>query len=48
MNDKKYTAYCGLYCLDCIPSNIRLFEILNELEKLLEEVKFDKYAELKV
>ncbi len=45
--NKKYTAYCGLYCLDCIPSNIRLFEILNELEKLLEEVKFDKYAGLK-
>lgn len=46
-NHKKYTAYCGLYCLDCIPSNERLFYLLNELESLLEDVNFDKYAELK-
>ncbi|MGF7117523.1 DUF3795 domain-containing protein [Methanobacterium oryzae] len=47
INHEKYTAYCGLYCLDCIPSNKKLFNILNELENLLEEIKFDKYAELK-
>lgn len=45
--NKKYTAYCGLYCLDCIPSNKELFESLNELEILLEDIEFDKYAELK-
>ncbi len=45
--NKKYTAYCGLFCPDCIPSNKRLFEVLNELEDLLIELKFDKYAELK-
>lgn len=46
-NSKKYTAYCGLYCLDCIPSNKKLFEILDELEKLLDDIKFHKYAALK-
>ncbi|MBI5680964.1 MAG: DUF3795 domain-containing protein [Methanobacterium sp.] len=45
--NKKYTAYCGLYCLDCIPSNKELFESLNELKILLEDIEFDKYAELK-
>ena len=47
MTNKKYTAYCGLYCLDCIPSNKKLFQTLEELEDLLEEIKFDKYAKLK-
>ncbi len=46
-NPHKYTAYCGLYCLDCIPSNKRLFELLNELESLLEKIKFHIYGELK-
>jgi hypothetical protein len=45
--NKKYTAYCGLFCPDCIPSNKRLFKVLDELETLLIEIKFDKYAELK-
>jgi len=46
-NHKKYTAYCGLYCLDCIPSNEKLFKLIYELENLLEDVNFGKYAELK-
>jgi hypothetical protein len=46
-NQQKYTAYCGLYCLDCIPSHKSLFHQLKELEELLEELKFGKYAELK-
>jgi hypothetical protein len=45
--NKKYTAYCGLFCLDCIPSDKRLFETIDEIETLLIEIKFDKYAELK-
>lgn len=45
--NKKQTAYCGLFCPDCIPSNKRLFNLLDELEALLIELKFDKYAELK-
>lgn len=44
---KKYTAYCGLYCLDCIPSNVKLFKILDELENLLKDIKFSEYAKLK-
>lgn len=46
-NHKKYTAYCGLYCLDCIPNNKKLFKTLEELESLLEDTEFSKYAELK-
>jgi hypothetical protein len=45
--NQKQTAYCGLYCPDCIPSNKKLFSLLNELEKVLQDIKFDKYAQLK-
>ena len=45
--DKKYTAYCGLFCPDCIPSNKQLFDLIDKLENLLIELKFDKYAKLK-
>lgn len=44
--DDRYTAYCGLYCKDCIPSNARLFQTVDELDTLLEEVQFEKYAAL--
>lgn len=33
--------------LDCIPSNEKLFYLINEFENLLEYIKFDRYAELK-
>jgi hypothetical protein len=47
MHDHKaLTAYCGLYCGDCIPSHARLFELLQELRKLVEELHLDSYAEL--
>ena len=45
--NKRYTAYCGLFCQDCIPRNEKLFKLLGELETLLIELKFEKYAELK-
>ncbi len=45
--DKKYTSYCGLFCLDCIPSNKRLFSTARDLAKLLSDVQFEKYAEIK-
>lgn len=45
--NRKQTAYCGLYCPDCIPSNKKLFQLLDELEELLRDIKFDKYADLK-
>lgn len=45
--NRKATAYCGLYCEDCIPSNRRLFTLVKELEQLLDTVKFENYAKLK-
>ena len=44
---KRYTAYCGLYCIDCIPSNKRFFQLVSELDKTLEDLKFENYAKLK-
>ena len=45
--DKRYTSYCGLYCLDCIPSNKKLFLTIKELEKQLEDLEMTKYAEIR-
>jgi len=45
--DKKFTAYCGLCCLDCIPSNVEFFSLIQRLERMLEELQFDEYAKLK-
>lgn len=47
MNHKKFTAYCGLYCKDCIPSRNDLFQKTKDLQRCLEELNFYKYAELK-
>ena len=47
MNDSaKYTAFCGLYCKDCIPTNRELFNLVERLRNLLDEANFEKYAEL--
>jgi hypothetical protein len=43
----RYTAYCGLYCQDCIPSDRRLFDLLDELDGRIEELQLEKYAALK-
>jgi hypothetical protein len=40
------TAFCGLYCGDCIPSQARLFELLEELRELAAELHLDLYAGL--
>lgn len=45
--EKKFTAYCGLCCLDCIPSNTEFFSLIERLERMLEELQFDEYAKLK-
>lgn len=45
--DKKYTSYCGLYCLDCIPSNKKLFSTIRELENQLSNLQFVRYVEMK-
>jgi len=45
-DEKAMTAYCGLYCGDCIPSHARLFELLDELRRLAADLNLDSYAEL--
>ena len=47
MTDAEYTSYCGLYCLDCIPSNRKLFATVKELQELLAGLQFEEYAKLK-
>lgn len=45
--DSECTAYCGLFCSDCIPFNQVLFDAAEKLRKELHERQFDKYAGLK-
>lgn len=48
MEDERiFTAFCGLYCRDCIPSDWRLFELAGYLEAELARVRFEEYARLK-
>jgi hypothetical protein len=46
-DQKDLTAYCGLYCRDCIPSNAPLFRTVCELIELSSKLHLDRYAELK-
>jgi hypothetical protein len=46
-DDRGFTAYCGLYCGDCIPFNQQLFDTAEKLREELAKEQFDKYAELK-
>jgi hypothetical protein len=46
-DDRLLTAYCGLFCGDCIPARKSLFETAGKLEDLLQELRFENYAELK-
>ena len=45
--DTKFTAPCGLFCQDCIPSNTSLFAAVAQLETLLTNLHFDDYARVK-
>ena len=45
--DKKYTAYCGLCCVDCIPSDEEFFSLIRHLEGRLDALQFQHYAKLK-
>lgn len=45
--DAELTAYCGLYCADCIPSNQSLFRAAGKLKDELDRSQFGNYAELK-
>ena len=39
--DIELTAYCGLYCLDCIPSDKKLFITAGELQNHLKKRQFE-------
>lgn len=45
--EAEYTAYCGLFCGDCIPFNRKLFDSAQTLLRELEREQFHRYAELK-
>jgi len=41
------TAYCGLYCGDCIRHRSKFEDLARDLGNELQKVRFDKYAEAK-
>jgi hypothetical protein len=45
--NRKYTAFCGLYCKDCIPSHKELFDLIEKLAALLDNLGFEHYAKFK-
>ena len=44
---RDFTAYCGLYCKDCIRYQSRASELADELLKEIERTKFTEYANVK-
>jgi len=47
MNDKDLTAYCGLYCGDCVRYRSRASELAEELLSEIERTRLSEYAEVK-
>ena len=45
--DAEFTACCGLYCADCIPSKRALFRTAEKMKEELDKRHFTNYAELK-
>ena len=41
------TAYCGLYCGDCIRYRSEVADLARDLLRALQETEFHKYAEVK-
>ena len=46
-DEQALTAYCGLYCRDCIPCRRTLFSLAGDLEAELAGARFEEYARLK-
>lgn len=46
MSTDKDTAYCGIYCPDCLRHKNNYSEHAICLKKVLEEIDFNKYAEI--
>ena len=47
MKEQNLTAYCGLYCGDCIRYKCKASEIANELLKEVDTHHFSEYANVK-
>jgi hypothetical protein len=47
IDEKSLTAYCGLYCGDCIRYRSRASDLAKELADELEMIKFNEYAKVK-
>jgi len=44
--DEKFTAFCGLCCVDCIPSNHVFFNLAHNLEEVLSDLQFDDNVDI--
>ena len=44
MDYREKTAFCGLYCSDCIPGDARIFETIKKTLAVLDEVGMTQYA----
>jgi len=45
--EAELTAYCGLYCGDCLRYRSKVTQLARDLTSELQAVRFDKYAEVK-
>lgn len=45
--EAELTAYCGLYCGDCLRYKSKVTELARDLMSELQAVRFDRYAEVK-
>lgn len=46
-NGRDPNSYCGLCCADCTPSREEFFALVDMLDQMLDQLQFEKYAELK-
>ena len=47
MDRRELTAYCGLYCGDCLRFRFKSADLARELASELKKVNFDQYAKIK-
>lgn len=47
MTDTNLTAYCGLYCGDCIRFKSKASDLANDLLKEFDNTRFSEYAKVK-
>lgn len=44
MDCREKTAYCGLYCSDCIPGDRRIYDAIERTLAIFDEVGMERYA----